>query len=86
LIYDYDIAVENSYNVIILKYSLDYFNDVESSYFIHNPKASPTLDTINELLDYYNYRKNWKRVFKLNRYKAILIYNFLCNFEIIKKK
>ncbi len=86
MIYDYDIAVENSYNVIILKYSLDYFNDVESSYFIHNPKAAPTLDTINELLDYYNYRRNWKRVFKLNRYKAILIYNFLWNFEIIKKK
>jgi len=59
LIYDYDIAVENSYNVIILKYSLDYFNDVESSYFIHNPKAGPTLDTINELLDYYKTGKEF---------------------------
>ena len=70
--YHLDIAMRNSYDVIINKVSLRHFDDVNNSYFIHNPTEEITDDILKEMHFYFSSQKEWDKVLKINTLRAKL--------------
>lgn len=68
--YDINIAMRNSYEVILNNVSLTYFNDESNSYFIHNPIEEVTDDILKEMHFYFSSKKEWDKVVKINTLRA----------------
>lgn len=68
--YHLDIAMRNSYEVILNNVSLRHFNDASNSYFIHNPIEEVTDDTLKEMHFYFSSKKEWDKVVKINTLRA----------------
>jgi len=68
--YDLDIAMRNSYEIILNNVSLRHFNDATNSYFIHNPNQEVTDDTLKEMHFYFTFKKEWDKVVKINTLRA----------------
>ena len=70
--YHIDIAMRNSYDIIIDKVSLRHFDDAMNSYFIHNPTEEITDDILKEMHFYFSSQKEWDKVLKINTLRAKL--------------
>lgn len=70
--YHIDIAMRNSYQIIINNVSLRHFNDATNSYFIHNPTEEVTDDILKEMHFYFSSHKEWDKVLKINTLRAKL--------------
>ena len=68
--YDINIAMRNSYEIILNNVSLTHFNDVSNSYFIHNPIEEVTDDILKEMHFYFSSQKEWDKVLKINTLRA----------------
>jgi hypothetical protein len=68
--YDLDIAMRNSYEIILKNVSLRNFSDENNSYFIHNPNQEVTDDTLKEMHFYFTFKKEWDKVVKINTLRA----------------
>ena len=70
--YHLDIAMRNSYEIILNNVSLRHFNDATNSYFIHNPNEEVTDDILKEMHFYFTSQKEWNKVLKINTLRAKL--------------
>lgn len=70
-----NIAMENSYKLIIDKLSLDDFNDIKGCYFIHNPYREVQESTLNEMLLFYKEKRKWNKCLKIYTLKSKLKFN-----------
>lgn len=70
--YHLDIAMRNSYEVILNNISLTHFSDASNSYFIHNPKEEVTDEVLKEMHLYFTSQKEWDKVLKINTLRAKL--------------
>ena len=70
--YDLDIAMRNSYEIILKNVSLRNFSDENNSYFIHNPNEEVTDDILKEMHFYFTSQKEWDKVLKINTLRAKL--------------
>jgi len=77
----YEIAANNSYELLINKKPLQDFTNPQTSYFIHNPYTPVPLKAIKELVAYYKKRKKWKKVINLHKAQIKLNYE-----KIIRNK
>ena len=68
--YDLDIAMRNSYEIILKNVSLRNFSDENNSYFIHNPNEEVTDDILKEMHFYFTFKKEWDKVVKINTLRA----------------
>ena len=68
--YDVNIAMRNSYEVILNNVSLTHFNNASNSYFIHNPIEEVTDDILKEMHFYFSSQKEWDKVLKINTLRA----------------
>jgi len=68
--YDINIAMRNSYEVILNNVSLIHFNDESNSYFIHNPIEEVTDDILKEMHFYFSSKKEWDKIVKINTLRA----------------
>tara|TARA_R110000796_G_scaffold252451_1_gene386846 strand:+ start:2703 stop:2966 length:264 start_codon:yes stop_codon:yes gene_type:complete len=68
LVFDIDIAMRNSYDIIINKISINNFTKEESSYFIHNPNHGITLESLRDMFNYFKSIREWNKVFYLSKF------------------
>jgi hypothetical protein len=72
--FDLDIAMRNSYDIIVNKLSLDNFKEGNNSYFIHNPKEEVTLETLQDMKTYFRSIGEWNKTLKVTTLIAKLKY------------
>ena len=65
--FNIDIAMRNSYNVIVDNISLNDFKDCTTSYFIHNPSVEVTKETLLDMYRYFKSKKEWDKVVKITK-------------------
>ncbi len=70
--YHLDIAMRNSYDIIIDKVSLRPFSDATNSSFIHNPNEEVTDNILKEMHFYFTSQKEWDKILKINTLRAKL--------------
>ena len=70
--YHLDIAMRNSYEIILNNVSLRHFSDATNSYFIYNPKEEVTDKVLKEMHLYFTSQKEWDKVLKINTLRAKL--------------
>ncbi len=68
--YHIDIAMRNSYDIIINNVSLRHFDDVNNSYFIHNPTHDVTDDVLDDMYRYFKSTGEWDKVIKIATLRA----------------
>lgn len=71
-----NIAMENSYKLIIDKLSLDNFNNAKGCFFIHNPYRELEASTLDEMLRYYKEKRKWDKCLKIYTLKSKLKFNY----------
>lgn len=72
--FDLDIAMRNSYDLIVNNLSLDDYDPSENCYFIHNPNEEVTRETLEDMHSYFKSIKEWNKVFKLTTLIAKIKY------------
>ena len=60
-----DIAMRNSYDVIVNKLSIDNFIETSNSYFVHNPEQEVNDETLKDMYLYFKSIKEWDKVVKI---------------------
>ena len=60
-----DIAMRNSYDVIVNKLSIDNFIETSNSYFVHNPEQEVSNETLKDMYLYFKSIKEWDKVVKI---------------------
>ena len=72
--FDLNIAMNNSYNLIFNKLSLEDFNSRDSSYFIHNPEVEVTDIVLIDMYKYFKSKKQWNKIVKITRLRVKIKY------------
>ena len=60
-----DIAMRNSYDVIVNKLSIDNFIETSNSYFIHNPEKKINDEILKDMYLYFKSIKEWDKMVKI---------------------
>ena len=60
-----DIAMRNSYDIIVNKLSIDNFTKTSNSYFIHNPEKKINDEILKDMYLYFKSIKEWDKVVKI---------------------
>ena len=60
-----DIAMRNSYDIIVNKLSIDNFTKKTNSYFIHNPEKKINDEILKDMYLYFKSIKEWDKVVKI---------------------
>ena len=60
-----DIAMRNSYDIIVNKLSIDNFTETSNSYFIHNPEKKINDEILKDMYLYFKSIKEWDKVVKI---------------------
>ena len=68
--YYLDIAMRNSYEVIVNKMSLDNFVHTSNSYFMHNPNEEITDDILKDMYNYFKLQKECDKLVKIGTLRA----------------
>jgi|TARA_R110001592_G_scaffold13165_1_gene60962 hypothetical protein len=72
LIFELDIAMRNSYELITKNIPVESF---EHSYFIHNPSIDVQDETLKDMYTYFKSLKEWNKVVIITTLRAKLKYN-----------
>jgi hypothetical protein len=60
-----DIAMRNSYDIIVNKLSIDNFTETSNSYFIHNPEKKINDEILKDMYLYFKSIKEWDKMVKI---------------------
>ena len=60
-----DIAMRNSYDIIVNKLSIDNFTETSNSYFIHNTEKKINDEILKDMYLYFKSIKEWDKVVKI---------------------
>jgi len=60
-----DIAMRNSYDIIVNKLSIDNFIETSNSYFVHNPELEVNDETLKDMYLYFKSIKEWDKIVKI---------------------
>jgi len=67
LIFELDIAMRNSYELIFNKVLL---KDFGNTYFMHNPNADLNDEVLSDMFTYFKSKKEWDKVVKITTLRA----------------
>ena len=74
MIFSVDIAMNNSYNLIFNKLSIEDFKSSYSSYFMHNPENEVTDSILMDMFKHFKSKKEWKKVVKITTLRVKIKY------------
>lgn len=60
-----DIAMRNSYDMIVNKLSIDNYAETDNCYFIHNPEQEVNDEILKDMYLYFKSIKEWDKVVKI---------------------
>ena len=66
--------MNNSYNLIFNKLSIEYFKSSYSSYFMHNPENEVTDSILMDMFKHFKSKKEWKKVVKITTLRVKIKY------------
>lgn len=69
-----DIAMRNSYDVIVNKISINNFIETTNSYFIYNPNQEVNDKTLKDMYLYFKSKKEWDKVIKITTIRIKIKY------------
>jgi len=72
--FNIDIAMNNSYDLIFNKLSLEDFNNIYTSYFMHNPEEKVTDSVLIDMYEYFKSKKQWNKIVKITRLRIKIKY------------
>ena len=67
MIFELDIAMRNSYQLIFNKVLL---KDFGNTYFMHNPNADLNDEVLSDMFTYFKSKKEWDKVVKITTLRA----------------
>ena len=67
MIFELDIAMRNSYELIFNKVLL---KDFGNTYFMHNPNADLNDEVLSDMFTYFKSKKEWDKVVKITTLRA----------------
>lgn len=65
-----DIAMRNSYDMIVNKLSIDNYAETDNCYFIHNPEQEVNDEILKDMYLYFKSIKEWDKVVKITTLRA----------------
>jgi len=69
-----DIAMRNSYDVIVNKISINNFIETTNSYFIYNPNQEVNDKTLKDMYLYFKSKKEWDKVVRITTLRIKIKY------------
>ena len=66
--------MNNSYNLIFNKLSIEDFKSSYSSYFMHNPENEVTDSILMDMFKHFKSKKEWKKVVKITTLRVKIKY------------